>query len=69
MPKAYVRIALDIGEDSNTWVTIVPVHRSYPYRSSGVARAAGEAVSIFIESILRDREAVAERLSMEQRDA
>ena len=63
MNQARVRIVLDdeIG-GGNTWVTTVPVSRSYPTRSSGVIHAAHEAVAMFTENILRDREQVAEKL-------
>jgi hypothetical protein len=65
MPRQpQVRIVLDDCEDGgNTWVACVPIGHSYPNRSTGVARAAGEAAAMFIESILRDREFVAERLA------
>jgi len=65
MPRQpQIRIILDDCEDGgNTWVVCVPIGRSHPRRSTGVARATGEAAAIFIESILREGEAVAEKLA------
>lgn len=56
-----VRIVLDLG-DSNRWVAVAPVEQSYPHRSSGVLRAAGLAMAMFSETVIRDAERVAERL-------
>lgn len=71
MADARVRIILDDEEGGgSTWVVTVPVRRSYPTRSSGVVHAAHEAVAIFTESVLRDREQIAEKLiALEARDA
>lgn len=71
MADARVRIVLDDeAGGGNTWIVTVPVRRSYPARSSGVIHAAHEAVAIFTQSVLRDREQIAEKLiELEHRDA
>lgn len=64
MTEARIRIVLDDApEGGNTWVAVVPINRSYPNRSRGVIDAALEAVGLFIHSIHKEREIVAERLA------
>lgn len=58
-----VRIVIDLGEDNDTWVTVVPIRHSYPKRSSGVAMAIGEAAGIAILHALGDAETLAEKLA------
>jgi hypothetical protein len=69
MNGAQVRIVLDLGDEGDTWVTVVPVSRSYPSRSSGVVRAVGEAAVLCIEAVIRDREQIAEKLIELERQA
>lgn len=64
MAEACVRIVLDDeAGGGNTWVVVVPVRRSYANRPHDVVRAVGEAAGMFVESVIRDRDAIDKKLT------
>lgn len=75
MADARVRIILEDEcyggfVTGDTWVVVVPVRRSYSNRPHDVVRAVGEAAGMFVESVIRDRDAIDKKLTeLEARDA
>ena len=58
-----MRVVLDDGHDSNTWVTFIPIHHPDAFNA---ILAAGEAFALFVRSLERDSDVLTERLKGNQ---